>query len=92
MKKIDSFQFGFAFGISGLIFYMLFIILSIASNLTVVKGINLLFHGFDFSGLVNHKHQPLGIDDLIGAVLIFFLLFSFGAIVAGVYNYVLKEE
>jgi len=91
MKKINAFQFGFAFGISGLIFYVLLVILSIASNITVVKGMNLLFHGFDFSDLVN-KHQPLGMGDFVGAVLVFFLLFSFGSIAAGVYNYVLKEE
>lgn len=52
---------------------------------------NLLFHGFDFSPLVN-QHQPLGLSDLLGAVLVFLLFFIFGSIQAGVYNYVLKEE
>lgn len=91
MKKINAFQFGFAAGISGLILYVVMVILSIASNITIVKAMNLLFHGFDFSSLVN-QHQPLGFADFIGAVLVFSLFFVFGSIQAGVYNYVLKEE
>lgn len=91
MKKINAFQFGFAAGISGLILYVAMVILSIASNITVVKAMNLLFHGFDFSSIVN-QHQPLGFSDLLGAILVFLLLFIFGSIQAGVYNYVLKGE
>lgn len=91
MKKMNAFQFGFALGISGLILYVLLVILSISSNITVVKGMNLLFHGFDFSSLVT-KHTPLSFSDFMGAVLVFTLLFLLGSITAGIYNYVLKEE
>lgn len=91
MKKINAFQFGFATGITALIFYVIMVIISIASSITIVKSINLLFHGFDFSSLVN-QHQPLGLSDLLGAVLVFLLFFIFGSIQAGIYNYVLKEE
>lgn len=91
MKKLNAFQFGFAMGITGSIFYVLIVLLSLMSEKTVVNGMNLLFHGFDFAPLMQ-DHTPFGINDLLGAILIFLLFFLFGSIVAGVYNYVLKEE
>jgi len=91
MKKINAFQFGFSFGLSGTIIYTIMVLLSLASENTIIKGINLLFHGFDFSSLVT-DHKPLGLSDLLGAILVFSLLFLMGSITAGIYNYGLREE
>jgi len=90
MKKINAFQFGFATGTTGLIFYIFMVLLTLASQQTVISGMNLLFHGFDFSHLLQN-HAPFGINDFLGAMLVFSLFFLFGSIVAGIYNYVLKE-
>ena len=91
MKKINVFQFGFSMGMTGVIFYIIGVILSIISHITVVKAMNLLFHGFDFSSLAS-QHNPISMTDFIGAILIFVFLFSFGSTVTVIYNYLLKEE
>ena len=90
MKKINAFQFGFAFGITGSLFYVISIFLVLIMTDRGYTGlINLLLHGFDVSSIFS-PHVPFSLD-LLGTLLVFTLFFLFGAISTGIYNFTLKE-
>ncbi len=91
MKKINSFQFGFALGTTGSLFYILSILLVLMMTDRAYTGlINLLLHGFDISSIFS-PHVPFSMD-LFGILLVFILFFLFGVISTGIYNFTLKEE
>jgi len=90
MKKINTFQFSFAFGITGSLLYIVSILLVLMMTDHGYTGfINLLFHGFDVSSIFS-PHPPFA-SDLFGILLFFVLFFLFVAIRTGIYNSTLKD-